>query len=186
LSTRRLCVVVLSAALLGSMYVAPAQARDRGRDGDKDFRVIARITDIQKEDTGEKGASVGDKVTFKADLSQRRRDAGEGHGTCVVTEVNGRRDVKSLCTAVFELERGDLDLEGTVTSQEVRDGRFDLDNASGDASFTRARHGFGGGDHRGRFRSNRDGDGRGDHGRWGHGRRDDNRDPMFVVDVNLD
>jgi allene oxide cyclase-like protein len=177
------------------MYVAPAQARDRGRDGDKDFRVIARITDIQKEDAGEKGASVGDKVTFKADLSQRRRDAGEGHGNCIVTEVNGRRDVKSLCTAVFELERGDLDLEGTVTSQEVRDGRFDLDvtggsedfdNASGDARFTRARHGFGGGDHRGRFRSNRDGDGRGDHGRGGRGGGDGHRNPVFVVDINLD
>jgi hypothetical protein len=175
------------------MYVAPASAKDSDRDGDKDFRLAARITDIDKEDTGEEGTSVGDKISFKADLSQRRRDAGEGHGTCVVTEVNGRRDVKSFCTAVFELSRGDLDLEGPVTSEEVRDGRFDLDvtggseafdNASGDARFTRARDG-----RFGRHHANRGDRGdrghRGDRGRQDQG-GDGHRNPVFLVDINLD
>ena len=202
---RKLAIVVAS-ALLGGLVGAPSALAGE----DDDFTLSGRFTEFDREDNGDRGWSEGDEVDFAFDLFDGRHDAGDGDGTCVITELDRRkRDFAADCEVTFDLEDGDkLDMEGEVTDEDFRKGKVvldvvggsgDYDDASGKATFTGGRGHRRGGHAHGHSVSAMHADGwsdrgdRGDHGKgdkdYGKGRRGGHGHGggrHFKVDVDLD
>ena len=196
---RKLAIVVTS-ALLGGLVGAPSALAGE----DDDFTLSGRFTEFDREDNGDRGWSEGDEVDFAFDLFDGRDDAGDGDGTCVITEFDrGERDFAADCDVTFDLEDGDtLNMEGEVTDEDFHEGEVVLDvvggsgaydGASGQATFSGGGHRRGGHAH-GHGVSAMHAGGRGDRGdkddhdhaesrRGGHGHGGGRH---FTVDVDLD
>lgn len=191
---RKLAIVVTS-ALLGGLVGAPSALAGE----DDDFTLSGRFTEFDREDNGDRGWSEGDEVDFAFDLFDGRDDAGDGDGTCVITELDrGKRDFAADCDVTFDLEDGDtLDMEGEVTDEDFREGEVvldvvggsgDYDDASGKATFTGSGHRRGGHAHGHSVSAMNDKGDKGDRDhrkgrRGGHGHGGGRH---FKVDVDLD
>ncbi|MGH8989968.1 MAG: allene oxide cyclase barrel-like domain-containing protein [Acidimicrobiia bacterium] len=183
--------LVASAVLFGGFIVASPAAWANGLD---DFELTGEFTDFESDDTGRDGPSEGDTFDFKMDLfDEDGDDAGEGDGTCELTDVNRRdREFTADCEAVFNLDDGDLEMEGEVTDEDfsnrevvldITGGTDDYDDAEGTVTFTPAddHHGKGGRYHSTHADHGGHG-GHGDHGDRDHGdRRGDHK-----VDIDVD
>ena len=182
---RRLTALVASGILLGGVVVAsPAAWADHGL---KDFELTGEFTDFEGDDNGRRGPSEGDRFDFEMDLfDDDGDDAGDGDGTCRLTEVDRRhRDFTADCSATFRLDDGDLEMEGEVTDEDFRKRKVVLDitggsdkydDADGTVTFRPERRG-GHGKH-GRHHAASAGDPDGHHGHGDHGdrRHGDHRD----------
>lgn len=200
---RKLAIVVAS-ALLGGLVGAPsALAGD-----DEDFTLSGRFTEFDREDNGKHGWSEGDEVDFAFDLFDGRHDAGDGDGTCVITEFDRHdHDFAADCEVTFDLEDGELEMEGEVTDDDFRDGKVvldvvggsgDYDDADGTATFTGRHRDHRGGHAHGHSVSAMHAGGYGDRGDKGHRGDKDHRggghhrghghggDRHFKVDIDLD
>lgn len=155
---RRLTAVVASGLLLGGFVVASPAAW--AGDSNDDFDLIGEFTDFDGDDTGRNGPSEGDEFSIEMDLFETDwDDAGDGDGTCELTEVNRRdREFTADCEGVFHLDDGDLEMEGEVTEDDFRDkeivlditgGTDDYEDADGTVTFTPRddHHGKGGHHH---------------------------------------
>lgn len=197
---RKLAVVVVSGVTLGGLTAGSPAAwaheahSEANHDGD-DFTVFGRFTDFDRQDNGEEGWSEGDEVSFAYDLFQRGEgQVGDGDGTCVITQLDkDDHEFEADCDGAFDLDDGRLDLEGTVSDDDFRDGSIELDvvdgtgdyeDAAGTVTFSRAgeKH-DGGGHHHAAMQ-----DGVGHHGgaKHGGGEHDGHGGRWFKADVDLD
>lgn len=187
--------IVASALLLGGVVVASPAA---WAGSDDDFTLTGEFTDFDRKGHGH--PSEGDEFSFAFDLFETDGDdAGDGDGTCELTELDRRhREFAADCEVVFELDHGDLEMEGEVTDEDFEEGKVVLDvvggtgdyeDAEGKATFRPARHHHKGHGHRhARYEAAGGGDYGPDHDR-GHRRGHrhhghDHRD--FKVHVELD
>lgn len=199
---RKLTGVVASVLLLGGVVVASPAA---WAGSDDDFKLTGEFTDFDRDGHGR--PSEGDEFSFAFDLfDDDGDDAGDGDGTCELTDVDRRhREFTADCEVVFDLDDGKLQMEGEVTEEDFKrrkivldvvDGTGDYDGAEGKATFRSAGHHQrhqGHGHHHARYQAAGDGHYGPDHDK-GHGRRgghrhhdrhhEDGRD--FRVHVELD
>ena len=184
---RKLAALVASGLLLGGVIVASPAAWAHGLD---DFELTGEFTDFEGDDNGRDGPSEGDTFDFKMDLFDEDGDeAGDGDGTCELTDVNRKdHEFTAECSATFNLDDGDLDMEGEVTDEDFRNrevvlditgGSGDYGDADGTVTFTPA-HDRGGrhGHHHANSAGARHGGGHGGHG--GH------KDGKHKVDIDVD
>lgn len=129
---RKLAVAVASVlALVGALVGTAAPAAWADHPGDT-LEVVAKFTDFEKKDLGEKGPDKGDVVMFAYKLFSSTGDhkyekVGHGGGGCVLTEVDVEEHVfDSACKAVFALEDGKIVTVGTVSHEDMEDGRISL------------------------------------------------------------
>src|SRR5918996_1058970 len=116
---RKVTALVASGLLLGGVIVASPAAWANGLD---DFELTGEFTDFDGDDNGRDGPSEGDTFDFKMDLFDEDGDeAGDGDGTCELTDVNREdREFTADCSATFNLDDGDLEMEGEVTDEDFR------------------------------------------------------------------
>lgn len=142
---RKLTALVASATLLGGVLVASPAA---WADDDDDFTLTGEFTDFDRDGDGR--PDEGDEFSFEFDLyDDDGDDAGDGDGTCELTEVDRRdREFTADCEVVFDLDDGELEMEGEVTEEDFKDGKIvldvvdgtdDYDDAKGEATFRSAR-----------------------------------------------
>jgi hypothetical protein len=167
--------------LAGLTVASPAAWAERG--SADDFTVYGKFTDFDYDDNGKDGKSKGDVLTFAYDLYERGGQAGAGDGTCVITELDrADHDFAADCEQTFHLDGGTIDMEGTVTDEDFRNGEVVMDivdgtgdyrDAGGTVTFTKA------GDHKenhGQKMGTNNADSS-DRGKGGHG---------FLAHVDLD
>jgi hypothetical protein len=130
---RKLAVAAASVLLLVGT-TAPAAWADHPGDT---LEVIAKFTEFDKKDVGDKGPSEGDVVSFAYKLFKSAGDhefdkAGHGGGGCVLTEVDIDEHVfDSACKAVFALEDGKIVTVGTVSHEDLEDGKISMPIVAG-------------------------------------------------------
>jgi hypothetical protein len=181
--------------MLGGLTVGSSAAWAHGASdggshhkGDGDFTLFGRFTDFEKEDNGKEGWSEKDVVTFAYDLFDRGGRAGDGDGSCTITELDkDDHEFAADCEQVFDLEDGNLDLEGTITDEDFKageivldivDGSGDYKDADGTVTFTKA-EGHGGGHHKNRTMSGSHGD-----DKDGHHKKDGHHGFLAEVDLH--
>lgn len=195
---RRLTAVVASGLLLGGVVMTSPAAWAHGHsNGLDDFKLTGEFTDFDFDDTGRDGPSKGDTVTFAMDLFDEDGDeAGDGDGTCELTKVDREaHEFSADCESVFQLDDGDLEMEGEVTdedfknkevTQDITGGTDDYEDAEGTVTFTPADdNGDGGHRHAHGYEAQH----AGDHGDGGHGHDKGHHgkgDHKVDIDVDFD
>lgn len=176
---RKLSAIVFSGVVIGGGFIVPSAASAHSGDGDH-FTLAADITNVDREDNGKSGPSKGDVYSFEYDLSDHHGDdAGTGDSTCELIKADrDKHEFEADCEGTLDLDDGKLELSGTVTDEDFKDGKLvfdvvdgtdDFEDAEGTATFTSA------GDHKDHHASHADHD---------DDRHDDG--PDFKIKVDLD
>jgi hypothetical protein len=151
---RKFLVLAASLMVIGAFTAAtPAAWADHGVD---ELVVIGEITDFEKTDNGEEGLSEDDEFAIAYDLfDEDGEEVGAGDGSCVLTKVEKKSKDKHShsaqdhgkghghdhpsfeadCEAIFELDDGDIEVAGTVTDEDFKDGSIVLDITGGSGDF---------------------------------------------------
>ncbi|MGH2688313.1 MAG: allene oxide cyclase barrel-like domain-containing protein [Actinomycetota bacterium] len=134
---RKLAVAAASVlALVGALVGPAAPAAWADHPGDT-LEVVAKFTDFDKKDLGDKGPSEGDVISFAYKLLKSTGDhefekVGHGGGGCLLTEVDVDDHVfDSACKAVFALEDGKIVTVGTVSNEDMEKGKISMPIVAG-------------------------------------------------------
>jgi allene oxide cyclase-like protein len=144
----RLLVLVAVAAALGIASIASA-----GGETDKRHKEVLELTATTVQDAdldlGEEGFGVGDRFTFTDDVFEGDRKVGINGGECIAVRIlpdplpSGQEpeSVTFNCVVSFELERGQLTIQGLFTfSAETAGEPFTLAVTGGTGAY-RTAHG---------------------------------------------
>lgn len=133
---RTLSALVVSSVVIGGGFAVPSVASAHGERADH-FTLTADITAVEHEDHGHEGPSKGDVYTFEYDLADHDgADAGTGASVCELVEVDRHdHEWKADCEGTLDLDGGQLELEGTVTDEDMDAGEAVLDVVGGTGDY---------------------------------------------------
>jgi Allene oxide cyclase barrel like domain len=117
-SKLRKYVAVLAVIALGVLAFGSAPAAADGK-SKKTLKLTGVENQFEFIDVGDPGPSLGDYFVSSETLFRRGRDVGTSHIVCTITEIVPPypETFTFHCVATFDLERGDITLQGVFEQQ---------------------------------------------------------------------